>query len=42
MYFSNSRYFSNGNALLPTEVAARDRRRRRVAPTTVAKSKKKK
>eukprot|EP01050_Picozoa_sp_SAG11_P024661 SAG11_NODE_5323_length_1595_cov_355.373663_1_plen_182_part_10 len=40
MYFTNSRFFSQGNALLPTEMAARDRVRRQ--PTTIVRKSKKK
>eukprot|EP01050_Picozoa_sp_SAG11_P055294 SAG11_NODE_33699_length_275_cov_50.727273_1_plen_63_part_01 len=39
MYFTNGRFFSQGNALLPTEMDARDRVRRQ--PTTIVRKKKK-
>ena len=42
-YFTEKRFFSKGEALLPTEIAARDRNRRRgPQPIVVKKSKKKK
>eukprot|EP01050_Picozoa_sp_SAG11_P012849 SAG11_NODE_1458_length_4874_cov_218.142827_1_plen_144_part_10 len=41
-YFSNKRYFSRGNTLLPTELASQDRVRRSKPRKSVKKSKRRK
>ena len=41
-YFTNKRYCNDGNALLPTELAARDKRSRQPAARTTIVNKKKK
>ncbi len=42
MYFSNKRYFSKGNSLLPTEVVGRERQTRQVASGVARRSTKSK
>ena len=42
MFFTNKRYFSRGNSLLPTEVVGRDRQSRQQASGVARQSKKSK
>ena len=42
MYFTNKRYFSRGNSLLPIEEAGRDRQSRQQASGVARQSKKSK